>query len=67
MDSLYFQGDPGSTIEEEMWNGLYKGHAYSVTHMLEVKNSVENKFRGACVAKNVLLKNFFLIDDFTSS
>lgn len=27
--------DTGSTREEEMWNGLYKGHAYSITGVLE--------------------------------
>ena len=31
-----FQGDAGSMTEELMWNGLYKGHAYSVTGLLEV-------------------------------
>ena len=33
---VLLQGD-GSFIEEEMWNGLYKGHAYSITCVLEVR------------------------------
>ena len=34
---MFLQNDSGKTVEEEMWNGLYKGHAYSITGVLDVR------------------------------
>ena len=36
LDLCLLQNDSGNTVEEELWNGLYKGHAYSITGVLEV-------------------------------
>ena len=33
---VYMQGDVGVMREELMWNGLFRGHAYSITHVLQV-------------------------------
>ncbi len=37
MYSLVFQGHSGATTEELLINGLYRGHSYSVTGVLEVR------------------------------
>lgn len=38
MTLCILQGESGANQEEEMWNGLFKGHAYSITSILEVDN-----------------------------
>ena len=43
LEFVCVQGESGATSEEEMWNGLFKGHAYSVTGLLEVGVTLYHK------------------------